>query len=144
MTDVPWIVTVLTTAATVGFGIWQFAAQQRQANRLPFLQKQLDLCFQATETASRLASESDPAKWEDARQAFWQLYWGPLSIVEDRAVESAMVAIGRLVPAQRVAAPDLPMVALTVPSYRLAHAARELVLKSWNVKLPALEGQRQQ
>jgi hypothetical protein len=144
MTDTPWVVTALTAVVTAGFGIWQFTVQQRQANRLPFLQKQLELCFQATDTVSRLASETDPAEWEKARQAFWQLYWGPLSIVEDRAVESAMVHIGRLVPAQPIDAPELPMVVLAVPSYRLAHAARELVLKSWNVRLPALEGQRQQ
>jgi hypothetical protein len=39
---------------TAVLGNWQFTAQQRQANRQPFLQKQLELSFQATETA-RLA-----------------------------------------------------------------------------------------
>jgi hypothetical protein len=55
------------TLLTAGLGIWQFTAQQRQANRLPFLQKQLELCFQATETAARLASETDPVEWEKDR-----------------------------------------------------------------------------
>jgi hypothetical protein len=112
-TLVPWILSVLTVAA----GIWQFSTQQMQANRQPFLQKQLELCFQATETAGRLASETDPIEWEKARITFWRLYWGPLSIVEDQAVEGAMVKLGRLVPDHPVSSPELPMKSLGVPSY---------------------------
>src|SRR4051794_26434518 len=102
---IPWILSV----ATVAVGVWQFSVQQSQANRQPFLQKQLELCFQATETAGRLASETDPAEWEKARLTFWRLYWGPLSIVEDRAVEGAMVELGRHVPDKPVTSPSLPM-----------------------------------
>ena len=137
---IPWILTLLTAV----LGIWQFTAQQRQANRQPFLQKQLELSFQATETAARLASETDAIEWEKARVAFWRLYWGPLSIVEDRAVEGAMVELGKLIPTQPVNAPKLPMSSLGVPSYKLAHAVRDLVLASWNVDLPPLQGKRQE
>jgi hypothetical protein len=135
---IPWLLALLTA----GVGIWQFTAQQRQANRLPFLQKQLELCFQATETAGRLASETDPVEWEKARVAFWRLYWGPLSIVENRAVESAMVDLGRLVPDRPDPSIKLPMTSLGPASYDLAHAARDLVLSSWQVDLPDLQGQR--
>jgi hypothetical protein len=137
---VPWVLTLLTA----GLGIWQFTAQQSQANRQPFLQKQLELTFQATETASRLASETDAIAWEKARGTFWQLYWGTLSIVEDRAVESAMVELGKLIPTEPVTAPKLPMRSIEVPSYKLAHAVRDLVLASWNVYLPPLQGTRQE
>ena len=66
-------------------GIWQFTAQRNVRRTVsPFLKKQLDLCFLATETASRLASETDPVEWEKARVTFWRLYWGQLSIVENR------------------------------------------------------------
>jgi hypothetical protein len=134
----PWLLTLLTFAG----GIWQFTATQRQANRQPFLQKQLELCFQASEAASRLASETDPAEWERARLTFWRLYWGPLSVVEDRAVEGAMVALGRHVPKEPVASPKLPMKELGEPSYELAHAIRNLVLTSWQVDLPPLQQER--
>jgi hypothetical protein len=135
---VPWLLTLLTFAG----GVWQFTAGQRQANRQPFLQKQLELCFQASEAASRLASETDPAKWEEARLTFWRLYWGPLSVVEDRAVESGMVALGHHVPKEPVASPKLPMKELNQPSYELAHAIRNLVLTSWKVDLPPLQRER--
>jgi hypothetical protein len=137
---VPWI---LTLATALG-GIWQFTAQQSQANRKPFLEKQLELSFQAAEMAGRLASETDAAEWEKARIAFWRLYWGPLSVVEDTAVESAMVEFGKLVPTEPVNAPKLPMSSLGVPSYNLAHALRDLVLASWKVDLAPLQGRRQE
>jgi hypothetical protein len=137
-TVIPWILSV----ATVAVGIWQFTAEQRQANRQPFLQKQLDLCFEATDTAGRLASETDPGEWEKNRLNFWRLYWGSLSIVEDRAVEAAMVAFGGLLPDRPDSNPTLPMRELAGPSYNLAHACRDLVLASWQIDLPALAGHK--
>src|SRR5262249_35275444 len=87
---IPWILSLITA----GVGIWQFTVQQRQANRQPFLQKQLELAFQASETASRLATVTDPTDWERARHHFWLLYWGPLSVVENPAVEEQMIKFG--------------------------------------------------
>ena len=136
-TVIPWILTLVTA----GFGIWQFAVQQAQSNRVPFLTEQLRLAFEASDTAARLATETDAAEWEAARQNFWRLYWGPLGIVEDRAVEAAMVALGGVVP-REPGTPALPMRALEQPSLRLAHAARHLILDSWRVELPALQGDR--
>jgi len=140
-----WLETWATIGAaviTAAFGIWQFRTQQRQANRLPFLQKQLDLCFEVTDALAYLATETDPIRWEEARKTFWRLYWGSLSIVEDAAIESLMVEIGRDVPPLPVEAPKLPMTKLQNSSYRLAHAARSLMKRSWNIELPALAGER--
>jgi hypothetical protein len=52
---VPWLLSL----ATIAWGIISFTAQQRQANRQPFLKLQLDLGFLATETVARLATETD-------------------------------------------------------------------------------------
>jgi hypothetical protein len=65
-----------------------------------------------------------------------------LGIVEDRNVEAAMVELGRVVPDKPVSTPSLPMKALEQPSLRLAHASRNLILASWKVDLPPLEGMR--
>jgi len=127
---VPWVLTL----ATLVFGIVKFSAEQAQSNRTPFLTKQLDTAFQAAETASSLAVETDPAKWETARQTFWHLYWGVLSIVEDEKVEAAMVAFGKCVPSQPISQVTLPVDDLRVPSYNLAHAIRTLILDSWNAE----------
>jgi hypothetical protein len=132
------VITWVLTVGTVGVGIWQFAIQHAQSNRVPFLTKQLELGFQAADAAARLATETDPAEWEKARTTFWRLYWGPLSVVEDREVEAAMVTFGKLIPQGPV--PDLPLQALQRPSLDLAHTVRDLILASWNVDLPPLQG----
>jgi hypothetical protein len=137
------VVSCILTLLTAGAGIWRFSIQQQQANRTPFLQKQLELSFLVSETASRLATETDSVEWEKARVMFWRLYWGPLSIVEDGRVETAMVSFGKLVPEEPVKDPKLPMTTLQIPSYELAHVMRDLVLESWNVHLTPLRGQRQ-
>jgi len=115
---------------------------QRQGNRQPFLTKQLELCFEASDAAGRLATEPDPVEWEKARRTFWRLYWGVLSIVEDPKVEDAMVTLGHLVPDHPVNNVDLPMKSLQRSSYDLAHAIRRLLLNSWNINLPPLEEKR--
>ncbi|MEQ8655604.1 MAG: hypothetical protein RIC87_24345 [Kiloniellales bacterium] len=137
---VPWVLTILT----LSIGAWQFTLQQEQANRSPFLKEQLAVSFAAVDAVAILATETDPAAWETARKTFWRLYWGPLSVVENREVEAQMVALGKMIPPpqEAVLAAELPMDELRVPSLRLAQAVRELLLKSWGVDLPALEAQR--
>ena len=53
---VPWVLSL----ATVAIGVWQYADKQAQANREPFLKKQLELVFEASETVARLANVTDP------------------------------------------------------------------------------------
>jgi hypothetical protein len=119
----------------------RISAEQRQANRQPFLLKQLELCFEASDIAARLATEIDPDEWERARLSFWRLYWGILSIVEDVSVERAMMTLGNAVPREKVEQPELPMISLRTPSYKLAHAARDLMRTNWDVSLPVLPGE---
>jgi hypothetical protein len=136
--------TVLTAVITALITLVVYWLQQRQKNRKPFLQRQLDLCFAATQAAASLASEVDTGKWKEARTTFWQLYWGPLSIVESREVEAAMFEFGKLVPTGEIVEQHLPVTALQIPSYELAHAVRKLILKSWGVHLSRLEGVRKE
>jgi hypothetical protein len=124
-TVVPWLISLLTIGTTV----W-VAAQQMAANRVqPFRQKQFELYILATETVGRLASETDKAKWEEARTKFWQLYWGPLCIVEDTKVEEMMVKLGKIIPQEPIPREaDEEQVnirqRLKGPALNLAHAAR--------------------
>lgn len=117
---------------------WQLTRQQRQANRAPFLQKQLEVCFRVIDVASRLASETDPVEWEKARVSFWQLYWGPLSMVEDKAVEKQMIILGYIVPERPVPSQQLPMLSLGPQVNKLAHVMRGLLLASWEVEMEPL------
>jgi hypothetical protein len=122
--------------------LWKSWREQQQANRRPFLEKQLELCFAASEAAAQLVTEPHSLQWETARLTFWRLYWGPLSVVEDPAVESAMVEFGKFIPPTPVNELTVVTEAMRDASYDLAHAIRRLILKSWNVDLPDLEDLR--
>ncbi len=132
---VPW----LLSTVTIAIGIWQYADKQAQANREPFLRKQLELVFEASATVSMLATTADEAEWRKAQARFWVLYWGPLGIVENQAVVNCMKKTGLAVGAPGSPTPLLPLSALQGVSLALATAARELVLESWQVDMPPLE-----
>ena len=140
-TIIPWLLSI----ATIGAGIWQYADKQAQANREPFLRKQLDYMFQASEAVSILSTTTDTATWTLKRDEFWKLYWGPLAIVEDPDVEYAMVRAGRLIPAPGSPPPaNLPQKELQVPSLDLSHEIRDLILESWGVDLAPLAQSKQE
>jgi hypothetical protein len=148
------LVSALIGAATIGVGIWQFredsemrAHTARLEARKPFLEKQMDLCFAASETAATLATTTDPERWQASNEAFWRLYWGPLSVVERPlaagaigAVEARMVNLGnKLKPLQNN--PSLPLRELERSSLDLAHACRDLIFDSWEIDVaPRAEG----
>lgn len=115
--------------------------QQAEANKRPFLEKQLEICIEASDVVSRLATETGPERWEKVRATFWHLYWGRLALVEDREVEDGMKKFGELLPKGPVSKEMLPLESLELPSLRLAHTARNLILRSWNVELEPLRGE---
>jgi len=141
------IISALIGAITIGLGILQFRddsqhrAQAAQLEaRKPFLERQMELCFAASEVTATLATTTDQETWDDAYAGFWTLYWGPLSVVEqpigeDEAgpVEQQMVLFGRKLNEMRSAA-QLPMTELELMSLDVAHRCRDLIFDSWDIK----------
>ena len=140
-----WIptLTAFVGVLTFLFSAVQFSVNQAKANREPFLRKQMEVAFKASEAVAILASSENPKVWEQARSDFWMLYWGPLSIVEDQDVKDAMMELGGIVPPHPVA--DVKMVSMPdiqTKSYRLAKLMRTLMLKSWGAELPVLTDEK--
>ena len=157
-------ITVLIAAAAFCFGIYQFHEQQKenfnrqdaeakrasaakeQEFRRPFWEKQLQLYFDASEAASTLATSTEEPKRRLAEQKFWQLYWGPLAVVEDAGlkleddpdakVEAAMVEFGNCLDRTESCDQDK----MRNRSLRLAHTLRESIGKSWNVRMADVKG----
>lgn len=109
---------------------WNFR-NAKAARTLPFLSKQLDYCFEAAELAGKLSSTADAADWQAARTRFFELYWGPLAIVEDEDVARAMVSLKQALDALKTSA--LPASSLAAPSLELGSQIRKLVLRSWQI-----------
>lgn len=98
--------------------------------RKPFETERLSLYLRATSAAAALATTNTKKEREKAEQEFWSLYWGPLSIVEDKAVEASMVRIGRCIRNNQCEKP-IEQLALD-----LDYACRLSVAESWDVDLP--------
>lgn len=140
-----WVPTIMIVV-TAGVGIWQYSdAQQFEAAR-PFLQKQLDLCIEASDAAAALATAAQPGPVTAAMERFWQLYYGSLHIVEDTGTESVaarMVTFGdtlKKLPADPVtlAAIGRDQRKLDIPSLDIAKACRKLIEKNWKSVVPQL------
>jgi hypothetical protein len=129
------ILTAIGGFATIGWGIFQFNANQRaqaetrriEATR-PFLDRQLTLYTAATQAAATLASSSDADKLSEAKIRFWSLYWGELALVEDEEVEGSMVELGKKL--ENGASREV----IQQAALKVAHACRNSLATSWNVQ----------
>ncbi|HYX71479.1 MAG TPA: hypothetical protein VE732_01805 [Nitrososphaera sp.] len=106
------LISVLVTVAGFTFGVYQFRVQHKanlvsqektakfndeQSKRefaKPLFEKQLALYLEATEATATIANTQDPTERKAAEKKFWQLYYGPLAIVESKDVSGAMKDFG--------------------------------------------------
>lgn len=149
--------TIVVTIAVVASGLWAVekyrdeAAKQLEARRFeaarPFLQRQLDLCVEASDAAAALASARRPEGIVVARDRFWQLYIGSLHIVEDFGEESVavnMAAFGdalKKAPAApgEMAALDIDQRGLEALALNIGRSCRALIVAGWRGVVPHLE-----
>jgi hypothetical protein len=126
--------------------------ETRQANRdfsKMFYEKQFDYYAEAVEVTAILANEArDSDDYKTALKEYYRLYWGKLSLVEDKRVEARMVQFELLLqnyegkPTEKERVWDawsktwipLRMVdqrAMRSASLRLAHDARVHTINTW-------------
>ena len=132
--------------------------KERLARRGAFLERQLELYFEAAAITSKIATSSEGPDKELAKRRFRELYWGELAVVEDADVRGAMVEFGRILnkskksvclpqeqTKQRAREPTeaVVKVCLLRGALDLAHAARDSLEDSWNVGLLPLTPVRQ-
>ena len=97
----------------------------------PFLELRQKLYLEAVQTAGILANPEDHGEDEvkKARTRFRQLYVSELSLVEGIGVEKGMVDLAKAVDPKLVPFNDKQRAV-----YFLAHALRNSLVKSWNIK----------
>ncbi len=105
---------------------------------MPLPLPQVSLYFQATSSTAIIATSDSGVSRKEAEATFWELYWGPLALVEDRAVEAAMVRFRDCLIQQ------CPQDELQQLSLALAHTCRQSLAESWDLTLEELEGGRNQ
>lgn len=107
----------------------QVATAQFNAKQ-PYYSQHLQLCTQASTDAATIATTKDTQKKQAATEDFWRLYWGPLGMVEETEVGTAMVAFGNCL--QGTCPKDIEQLSLD-----LAHGCRTEVSRHFSLNLPA-------
>lgn len=115
-------------------GLWKYFDAAEKDFRKPYWERQIALYFEATAATGTIASVSEGAERDAAEARFWQLYYGPLALVEDLQVEAAMVQFRNCLLA------DCTQRDLQRASLALAHACRESLGDSWSLQLAELQG----
>ena len=142
---------LITTLIAIGgfwFTVHQYNAQQAAASdkvreerekslKAPLWEKRLNYYFQATEVAATIATSKDQTSREKAEAKFKELYYGPLVIIEDPAVESAMIKFNYCLTGQE----PCDEAELAKRSLGLSHSARKSIEEAFEVELGKLKGQ---
>lgn len=100
--------------------------------RKSFYEKQLQYYSEAAEAAATLATEDlGSDDYTKARKNFYRLFWGRLSIVEDKTVEARMVDFNRLLEKYEQQESSAAQKDLKQASLRLAHDASIYTINVW-------------
>lgn len=136
--------------------IWQYIANSRSEReeaareyQKSFYQAQMSVYAEAVnETATLSTANPDSSVYQEARKKFFELFWGRMSMFEDKCVEAKMVEFRKLLikfeqkDYSRVSFYDpctatsciygtVDQVTLKKASLRLAHACRVYTIQTW-------------
>jgi hypothetical protein len=108
------------------------AEQTAKEFRKAFYEKQFQFYTEASEAAATLATEKQGSEdYVKARKQFYRLFWGRLSIVEDKTVESSMMKFEQLLNAYEQNSKEVIQFNLEQASLQLAHAASKYTINIW-------------
>ena len=150
----------LLQGTTIAIGIfatlWQYIANSRQERaeaareyQKSFYQEQMKVYAEAVEQAAIISTAiPDSDQYKNARQKFLELFWGRMSMFEDKCVEAKMVQFRMLLikfeqkdstvveytdPCSQTTCSvnSVDQVMLKKASLRLAHQSRIYTIKTW-------------
>ena len=137
-----WI-KILTLVVIVVGGVWgylEYTDTKEKEFYSDFWNRKMELFLRTTNAASEMATTSSAETFNEARTEYWELFYGPLSLVEGPCVKRSMEVFSRCVPKDPIdSSITLPMQTLKQPSYRLALRLKQELAKAWRKPFSELE-----
>ena len=100
----------------------------------------LDLFVRVSRSAAIMSTTNSVEEFNAARAEYWQLFYGPLSLVEGTCVKNAMIAYSKCVPKRAIESSlSLPMDYMQQPAYRLTVRLKDELGKGWKAPFAELE-----
>jgi hypothetical protein len=135
------VVAAFGFSATFLWGAYTYYVTRDHDFKKEFYYYQTKYYTETSEVASliSLADDLHHPEITKARNRFWQLYLGPMCLVEDDSVEKGMIRFGQLL--RKCEIGEIKNID-TLQSYSLslAHYCRESLGKSWQIDLANLKG----
>ena len=128
------------------FALWKYADSKTKEYQQPLYDAQVGYYFEVVELAARLTTSLEMPQWERDKSRFWELYYGPMILVEDQDVETAMMTFGKCLhdfdilkstDQMKEKMKELRMLAL-----RLSYACRDSIDDSINANRPSVRLRR--
>lgn len=126
-----WLKTLALIGALIGAG-WTYRTYVETKEREfyePFWTRKMELFLNVSQHASTMATATKLEDFVAARAAYWELFYGRLSMVEGEEVKQAMIQFSQLIPKGEPA--TLPVESLEQPAYRLTLALKKELGESW-------------
>ena len=139
---------VLKASSAIGFILAalfsynQYLDTATRDARKPFLEKQLELCVEAADSAATIATSPESSDVEASKARFDRLYWGSLAIFDNQAIADAMERFNSAVTTQwsedDFASNKAFRKALRPLSEKIGHECRNLMIASWFGRDPGM------
>lgn len=116
--------------------IRNFGRSHTNSFQSSFWSKQLNYYLQASTYAAELTEHTfDSSDYKTSRKNFNVLYWGPMSIVEDKKVKGAMKEFrNELLIYESNIKDEKALARLQQKSFQLARTCRESSIKRWDLR----------
>jgi hypothetical protein len=133
----PALIHAVGVGGTIAWGVISYERTARREAQKPFREQQLALCMELARIVGRIgASQDDDAA--EAERAFWRLYWGPLSVIEDQRVRDETGRLARDLRHRGYREPAERQQALQFRAVQVTSAIRNLIRSTWSVDLADL------
>ena len=129
-----WLKTLTLIGVVIG-AIWAYFTYTDTKQKefyTTYWNTKLELFLETSKAASQVATATSVEDFNKARDKYWELFYGPLSLVEGDGVKKAMQVFSAHVPKEPLdSSAQLPMKSLEQPAYRLTIELKKELGQAW-------------
>jgi hypothetical protein len=123
--------TLVGTLVAAAWAVHTYADTKEKEFYTAFWNNKLALFVETSSVASTMATTTSIDEFNKAREKYWELFYGRLSLVEGKSVKAAMESFAGEVPSSLIEQGMLPLQSLQQPAYRLTLALKEELGVAW-------------
>jgi hypothetical protein len=121
---------VLSLILSGSVGVCQYRDAKEREFYAEFWNKRLATYETVSRVAAAISMAESLEDCSESRREFWELYFGPISLIEDESVKDAMVEFAELL--EQAEEEEIELSELQEPAYTLTLALRDSLRSTWD------------